>query len=90
MSKTETQIREQKRGDEMNKNELRAQMARHGDNTTTLSKALGITVPTLSCKVNGSQNFKQPEIQMIIDRYGLTAEETMSIFFAPQVSKTET
>ena len=76
----------------MNANELRAQMARHGDSAKALAKALDMAEATLSCKLNGKRNqcFTQYEIQMIIDRYNLTAEEVMLIFFAPIVSEIET
>ena len=76
----------------MNVNELRAQIARHGDSAKALAKALGMAEATLSCKLNGRRNqcFTQYQIQAIIDRYGLTADDVMLIFFAPRVSKTET
>ena len=76
----------------MNANELRAQIARHGDSAKSLAQALGIAEATLSCKLNGRRNqcFSQFEIQDIIDRYKLTADEVMLIFFAPEVSSFET
>ena len=76
----------------MNANELRAQIARHGDSAKSLAQALGIAEATLSCKLNGRRNqcFSQFEIQVIIDRYKLTADEVMLIFFAPEVSSFET
>jgi len=76
----------------MNANELRAQMARHGDSAKALAKILGMTEPTLSCKMNNRRNmcFSQTHIQTIIDRYDLTADDVMLIFFTPKVSKIET
>lgn len=76
----------------MNANELRAQIARHGDTAKALAQALGMAEATLSCKLNGRRNqcFTQFEIQTIIDRYSLTAEDVMLIFFAPNVSEIET
>lgn len=76
----------------MNPNELRAQMARYGDTNVKLAKALGISKSTLSCKMNGKRNlcFSQTEIQIIINRYNLSAEDVMLIFFTVSVSKTET
>lgn len=76
----------------MNTNELKAQMARHGDSNKTLAKALGIGEATLSCKMHNRRNacFSQGDIQTIIDRYNLTADDVMLIFFALKVSKTET
>lgn len=76
----------------MNKHELKAQMARHGDTSRELAKAIGISSSSLSCKMNGKrdQKFSQPEMQKIIDRYELTADDVMIIFFASDVSKMET
>lgn len=76
----------------MNSNELRAQMARHGDNNIKLAKALGMSESTLSCKMNEKRNmcFSQTEIQTMIDRYSLSAEDVILIFFTPKVSETET
>lgn len=76
----------------MNSNELRAQMARYGDNNIKLAKALGMSESTLSCKMNGKRNmcFTQTEIQIMIDRYNLTADDVILIFFTPKVSEIET
>lgn len=75
----------------MNANELRAQMARHGDSAKTLAKALGMAVSTLSCKMNGKRNmcFSQKDIQTMIDRYELSDADVMLIFFALKDSKIE-
>ena len=70
----------------MNKNELRAQMARHGDTGQTLAEALGISMQAFSEKINAKTSFKQTEIQCIINRYNLNAEDTQRIFFAIEVS----
>lgn len=70
----------------MNKKELRAYMARHGDTCQSLAEALGLSTSTFSDKINGHSCFRQTEIQIIIDRYELTAEEVMRIFFALDVS----
>ena len=76
----------------MNANELKAQMARHGDSKKALAQSLGRAESTLSCKINGIRNqcFSQIEIQKIIDRYNLTADDVMLIFFTPVVSISET
>lgn len=76
----------------MNANELRAQMARYGDSAKALAKVLDRAEATLSCKMNGKrkQCFTQFEIQTMIDRYHLTADDVMLIFFTPAVSETET
>lgn len=70
----------------MNKQKLRAQMALHGDNDSTLAKALEISRKSMSEKINNKQTFKQGEMQKIIDRYNLTADDIQGIFFTQEVS----
>lgn len=53
-----------------------------GDTQGDLAKALGVTEPTLSLKVNGKAEFKQSEIKAIADRYSLTGEEVKFMFFS--------
>jgi hypothetical protein len=65
----------------MNTVELRVEMIRHGDNNTTLAKALGKSIPLVCHKIKGRQKFTQPEMQIIIDRYALTPERIQTIFF---------
>lgn len=76
----------------MNKKKLRAEMALYGDNYESLSKFLGIAVQTLGNKVNrykGAQ-FTQSEIIQIRERYNLTDNEVVEIFFDTDVSKNDT
>ena len=70
----------------MNKNELKAEMIRHGDTSQTLAAALGRTSRAFSMKINGKRSFTQAEIQVIVDRYQLDAEEIQRIFFSLEVS----
>ena len=74
----------------MNINELRAQMARHGDNNTELAEALGVSLSGISNRLNGKQAFTLAEVQIIIDRYNLTPAEVVLIFFTPKVAENET
>lgn len=76
----------------MNANELKAQMARHGDTAKGIVQAMKTSHCTFSCKLHGTRNqcFSQRDIQFFIDRYKLTADEVMLIFFTPQVSNFET
>ena len=64
----------------MNKQELKAEMARYGDRQEDLAEALGMTPATLSAKVNGAVEFKPSEIETIALRYGLYAEKIQAIF----------
>ena len=74
----------------MNKNELKARMARHGDNCLKLAEALGKSPSTISHKLNDGIPFSLSEIQIMIDRYELSAEDVQTIFFAREVAKSET
>ena len=72
----------------MNKNELLAKMALHGDTGGALSDYLGISRGTFSLKINEKDGaeFTQKEIMMIKDKYNLSAQEVDTIFFTPAVS----
>ena len=74
----------------MNRNELRAEMARHGDSGKELAELMDISLNTFSYKLNGkSKGFTQSEIQLLIDRYNLSSEAIWRIFFAPDASRTD-
>ena len=70
----------------MNKNELRAEMARYGDTNDSLSTYLGISPAAFSKKINAERDFTQTEIQKIKQRYSLSAESVIKIFFAFEVA----
>ena len=74
----------------MNKLELLSQMARHGDSRVALAGVLGISTTSLSQKMNAISDFRQGEIQKMIDRYHLTPDQTDLIFFTRTVSENET
>lgn len=68
----------------MNKNLLCSKMKLHGDTNADLAKAIGISPQRLSAKMNEYQGaeFNQGEITTIRQRYNLTDEETVQIFFS--------
>lgn len=66
----------------MNKQELKAVMVRNGDRQEDLAAAIGMSGSALSARLNGVTPFTQPEIEKIILRYKLTAEDIQRIFFA--------
>ncbi len=71
----------------MNTNKLRAKMALNGDTGGALADALGISQQRFSAKINDNNaEFTQGEIQIIKDKYNLTAEEVDDIFFNKKVS----
>lgn len=72
----------------MNSNKLRSAMALHGDTGGDLAKVLGISQQSFSYKLNAKNGgeFTQGEIQIIKERYSLTAFDVDSIFFDKNVS----
>ena len=68
----------------MKKNLLEAKMKVHGDIQVALAKYIGITVQSFNRKLNGTDGaeFTQGEIKKIIERYNLTPEEVVEIFFS--------
>ena len=60
---------------------LRAKMALKGDfDLTPLMELLGLSRPAITARMNGSTEWRLPEIRKIIRRYDLTEEETVEIF----------
>ena len=70
----------------MNETEFKVIMLRHGDTNATLAEYLGLSTKTLVLKIKGTLCFKQNEIRMIKERYNLSPEELVMVFFAPLVS----
>lgn len=70
----------------MNSNEFKAAMKRNDDTQEKLAEALGIQVSGVSRRINGDIDFRRSEINIIRDRYKLSPEETMLIFFDDKVS----
>ena len=72
----------------MNKRLLRSEMVLHGDTNKTLSNYLGIAEATLSNKINESNGaeFNQKEISAIRQRYSLSNDKFIDIFFGQGVS----
>lgn len=65
-----------------NANLLKARMIEKGDGNfiKCLSFCLNISRPTASGKLQGKIPFTQPEIQLLMIRYDLTAEDVINIF----------
>lgn len=72
----------------MDKNKLEAIMRLHGDTGTSLAKHMGIARSTFSMKINETNGaeFTQGEIALIKEKYELSAEDVVDIFFANKVS----
>ena len=69
----------------MDKNELMAEIVRHGDTCEKLAKALGIGIAGFSKKINAKSDFKQSEIKAIMNRYNLGPDDVVKIFFTQSV-----
>lgn len=66
----------------MNKQELKAEIARYGDTCSKLAQALGCAPQTLSKKMNGNgAMFNMEEVDIIRKRYDLSYERVGCIFF---------
>lgn len=67
----------------MNKPLLASMMARYEDTQESLANAMGISLSRFNAKINERDGaaFTQNEMRFIIDRYHLSDEDVMLIFF---------
>lgn len=71
----------------MNKAKLKGAIVAHGDTQTDLAKALGLSLASLSLRINGhGRGFLQSEMDAIKRRYDLTADQMDEIFFGSDLS----
>lgn len=72
----------------MNTALLKAAMTKNNDTQATLAVALDLSLSRLNAKINetGGAGFNQNEIAAIVQRYHLSNDEAMDIFFAQNVS----
>lgn len=66
----------------MNSNNMKAAMAKNDDTQEKLAEYLGMQVSGINARINGKIEFRRSEINAIRERYHLTAEETIEIFFS--------
>ena len=67
----------------MNKALLRSIMVLNGDTNKSLAAFLGISEKSMNDKINeNGTEFKQSEIAAINQRYDLSPEKTIAIFFS--------
>jgi plasmid maintenance system antidote protein VapI len=64
---------------------LVSKMKLFGDNQTDLANAMNLSLASVNAKINGKSNWTQSEISFIKDRYNLTPEEVIEIFFNESV-----
>lgn len=65
----------------VNTPEFKAMLARHEATQSDIANLLGLSVSAVNGRINGQIEFRRNEISAIRKEYGLTDEETMSIFF---------
>lgn len=65
----------------MNKNEFESKMKKFGDRQQDLANAMNLSLASTNAKINGKSKWTQSEISFIKDRYNLTPEEVIEIFF---------
>ena len=52
-----------------------------GSSQNEAAEVLGISVASMSMKANGTTNFKLSELRKLKERYGMTGEEVIDVFF---------
>ncbi len=76
----------------MNKRKLESVMKLHGDTGASLAKFLDMARSTFSAKINGTNGaeFTQGEIAMLREKYSLSPEDVVDIFFNSNVFQKDT
>ena len=70
----------------MNKTKFLMFMTEHHDTQEKLAEDMGLPQSAISNRINGKIDFRLQEIQFIVSRYGLDANQTRAIFFDQEVS----
>lgn len=67
----------------MNKSLLAGVMVKNEDTQGTLAAAMGLSLSRLNAKINEREgaSFTQPEMEFIIERYKLSNDDAIQIFF---------
>ena len=65
----------------MNSLEMKVVMKRNQDTQEKLAEALDLPVSGVNARINGSIEFISGEMKLIKERYNLSAEDVVSIFF---------
>ena len=82
----ETQSKAKEEEQEMNGQKLKALIVQNYETQSVLAEALGLPVSALNARINGHTEFRRSEINAIRERYHLSPEETINIFFEKVVS----
>ena len=70
----------------MNGQKLKAMIVQNYETQSVLAEALGLPVSALNARINGHTEFRRSVINAIRERYHLSPEETINIFFEKAVS----
>ena len=70
----------------MNSLEMKVAMKRNQDTLEKLAEVLGIQISGVCARVNGHIDFRISEVEKIRDRYNLSNEELVKIFFTSSAS----
>ncbi len=70
----------------MNSLEMKVAMKRNEDTQEKLAEALGLQISGVSARINGHIDFRTSEIEKIRERYNLSDDELVKIFFTTKVS----
>lgn len=65
----------------MNSIEMKVVMKRNQDTQEKLAEALDLPVSGVNARINGSIAFRAGEMKLIKERYNLSAEDVVNIFF---------
>ena len=66
----------------MNRDELRAEIARKKITKRDLAAALGISETSLFLKIRSEREFKETEIRKLVEVLGLTPDDVQRIFLS--------
>ena len=66
----------------MNRDELRAEIAKKNITRKEIADALGISNTGLSLKMSGRHQFKESEIRILVSILGLTPDDVNRIFLS--------
>ena len=69
---------------------LLGRMKECGYTQERLAQTVGISVGTMSLKLNNKANFYQPEMQKICEALNITGAEVYAVFFTLKVEKSST
>ena len=70
----------------VNSLEMKVAMKRNEDTQEKLAEALGLQISGISARINGHIDFRISEVEKIRDRYNLSNEDLVNIFFTTKVS----